>query len=208
MRLGIVSSQGSRRLTPEGFARNARSQIWESVRRGMQGAGEKIAARARISVRSALRGNRAANSIRHRVFSRDRTRLPTMEIGSTIPWLGIHERGGVISGSMLIPFGKTRMRRKAWKEFIDKAFAEGRAYFRGKVLMVRPAGKGDRSITRFRSAERARRTAAGRSSRIARGEAIPVALRVTRVTIKRRLHVGDEIRRGLPLIGQEARRGS
>lgn len=38
-----------------------------------------------------------------RVLDKDKTRLPALYVGSRIPWSGIHETGGAISGKMLIP---------------------------------------------------------------------------------------------------------
>lgn len=38
-----------------------------------------------------------------KVLDKDKNRLPALYVGSRIPWSGIHERGGVIGGRMLIP---------------------------------------------------------------------------------------------------------
>ncbi len=207
MRLSIVKGGNGRGLTPEGFARDAKRQMWQDVKQGMERGGAKIAARARVNVRSALRGNRAANSIQHRVYARDRNRFPALRIASKIPWLGMHERGGVISGRMLIPFGDKRMKRSAWKALVKRLFAEGRAYFitRGstKILMARPGEKGG-GISKFRSAFRQRLRSQGGTGRIRRDQPVPIAIAVTRVTIRKRLSVGRIIRESMSTISAEA----
>lgn len=181
-------------------------RIRNSLRGGMQRGGARIAAEARADVQSKLKGRRAAQSIRSRVWDRDKRRMPGLQINSKIPWLGVHERGRTITGPMLIPFGSgARMRRRDWVAFIKKVFDEDRGfYIRSKrtgarILMVRPAGKGDK-LTRFRSGLRKRLRAQGGTGRISRTQPIPVALSVNRVTIKKRLRIEQIVRRGLPLV--------
>jgi len=42
-----------------------------------------------------------------KVLDKDKNRLPALYVGSRIPWSGIHERGGSISGRMLIPLHRS-----------------------------------------------------------------------------------------------------
>lgn len=202
-------------LVKEGLLANGQLSTWsartyarirDSLRGGMQRGGSRIAAEARAHVQTKLKGKRAAQSIRHRVWDRDRSRLPGLQVSSKIPWLGVHERGRTLSGHMLIPFGSgARMKRSDWKKFIERLFAEGRGFYLksrrsgARVLMARPAGKGD-GLTRFRSGLRKRIRAQGGTGRISRTRPIPVALLVTRVTIKRRLNIEQIVKRGLPIV--------
>jgi len=71
------------------------------------------------------------NSLRAKVYDRNPDKLPAVLIGSKIPWLGIHMRGGTISGRMLIPLTEEgrRIGRRAFKRVIDTLIRSGNAYF-------------------------------------------------------------------------------
>jgi hypothetical protein len=180
------------------------ARIRDAVRGGMQSGGARIAAEARADVQSKLKGKRISQSIRHKVWDRNKTRMPGLQISSKIPWLGVHERGRTITGRMLIPFGDgARMKRAAWRKFIDAAVQDGRVFFRkvksSNIMFVRPAGK-SAGLTRFRTGYRKHLRASGQPARIKRDRPIPIAVSVTRVTIKKRLRLEQIVRRGLPLV--------
>ena len=61
-----------------------------------------------------------------RVMDKDKTRLPALYVGSRIPWSGIHETGGAISGKMLIPL-HGRVGPKRFKAQIAELMQGGNA---------------------------------------------------------------------------------
>ena len=183
------------------------NRIREATGGGMRRGGARIEGEMRANIQSALKGRRAAQSLRHKVWDRDKNRLPGLQFRSKIPWLAVHERGKVITGRMLIPFATgTRMKKEAWRKFIDQALQDGRAFFRKtkggtNILYVKPSAtaKGG-GLTRFRTGYRKHLRATGQPARIKRDRPIPIAVSVTRVTIKKRLKLEQILRRGLPLI--------
>src|SRR5690606_40346736 len=60
-------------------------------------------------------------SMHAKVFDRKAKEFPALYIGSKVPWLGIHERGGTIRGRMLVPLlpQHRRIGRKAFARVID-----------------------------------------------------------------------------------------
>ena len=115
------------------------------------------------------------NSLRAKVYDRNPDKLPAVLIGSKIPWLGIHVRGGTISGRMLIPLtgeGR-RIGRRAFKRVIDTLIRSGNAYFIRKngqvILMAENLRENASALTRFKRAERSRTGAKS----IKRGQEIP-----------------------------------
>lgn len=131
-----------------------------------------------------------------KVLDKDKNRLPALYVGSRIPWSGIHERGGVIGGRMLIPL-HGRVGRKRFKAQIADLMRGGNAYFiknaKGNiVLMAENIKEHDRPLSgfkrRYRNSLRAEGLS-GKSLRLKRGADVPIAVLVPRVQLKKRLNV-------------------
>lgn len=131
-----------------------------------------------------------------KVLDKDKNRLPALYVGSRIPWSGIHERGGVIGGRMLIPL-HGRVGHKRFKAQIAELMRGGNAYFiknaKGNiVLMAENIKEHDRPLSgfkrRYRNSLRAEGLS-GKSLRLKRGTDVPIAVLVPRVQFKKRLNV-------------------
>lgn len=147
-----------------------------------------------------VRQQRFVRSVRARILDRNPNKLPALLIGSRIPWLGVHVRGGSIAGRMLIPLteeGK-RIGRRAFKRIIDALIASGNAYFiqkEGKaILMAENLQENQAQLRRFKRAERARTGAKS----IKRGQEIPIAVLVPRVSLPARFDLAQAVQRQLP----------
>ena len=144
------------------------------------------------------------NSLRARVYDRNPDKLPAVLIGSKIPWLGIHVRGGTLSGRMLIPLTEEgrRIGRRAFKRVIDTLIRSGNAYFIRKngqaILMAENLRENASALTRFKRAERSR---TGTKS-IKRGTEIPIAVLVPNITMKRRFDLEGTVRGQLPVLAR------
>ena len=144
------------------------------------------------------------NSLRAKVYDRNPDKLPAVLIGSKIPWLGIHMRGGTISGRMLIPLTEEgrRIGRRAFKRVIDTLIRSGNAYFIRKngqaILMAENIKENASVLTRFKRAERSRTGAKS----IKRGTEIPIAVLVANITMKRRFDLEGTVRGQLPVLAR------
>ena len=124
-----------------------------------------------------------------KVLDKDPNRLPALYVGSRIPWSGMHERGGLIAGRMLIPL-HGRVGRKRFKAQIAELMRGGNAYFiknaKGNiVLMAENIKEHDRPLAGFK---RRYRKAEG-IKRLKRGADIPIAVLVPKVALRKRLDV-------------------
>lgn len=124
-----------------------------------------------------------------KVLAKDPTRLPALYVGSRIPWSGMHERGGLIAGRMLIPL-HGRVGRKRFKAQIAELMRGGNAYFiknaKGNiVLMAENIKEHDRPLAGFK---RRYRKAEG-IKRLKRGADVPIAVLVPKVVLKKRLDI-------------------
>ncbi|MCU6432626.1 DUF6441 family protein [Undibacterium sp. Jales W-56] len=124
-----------------------------------------------------------------KVLDKDPTRLPALYVGSRIPWSGMHERGGMIGGRMLIPL-HGRVGRKRFKAQVAELMRGGNAYFiknaKGNiVLMAENIKEHARPLAGFK---RRYRKADG-IKRIKRGADIPIAVLVPKVVLKKRLDI-------------------
>lgn len=124
-----------------------------------------------------------------KVLDKDPNRLPALYVGSRIPWSGMHERGGVIGGRMLIPL-HGRVGRKRFKAQIAELMRGGNAYFiknkKGNiVLMAENIKEHDRPLSGFK---RRYRKAEG-IKKLKRGADIPIAVLVPKVVLKKRLNI-------------------
>ncbi len=101
---------------------------------------------------------------------------------------------------MLIPLlpQHRRIGRKAFARVIDALMRSGNAWFVEKngqqILMAENIAENARPLARFRSAERERTGA----KRLKRGQEIPVAVLVRRVTLKKRFDLTRSVRVDLP----------
>ena len=84
----------------------AQAQLYAAAAEGMRTAGAQIGLTMQAHVASRLQTKRRGfvTSFRHRVYARDKRRPPLLILGSSIPWIGLHERGGSIAGRMLAIF--------------------------------------------------------------------------------------------------------
>ena len=177
-----------------------RRAVHAAVTKGMKTGGREVRDAARSEMRSAFEVKRASfvSSMGVKVFDKKANELPALWVGSKIPWLGLHEQGGTVSGNLLIPLLPGRIGPKRFKAVIDGLMRSGNAYFiekNGRVLLMAENIKENASqLGRFKRAER-RRTGA---KQIKRGQEIPIAVLVKRVDLKRRLNLAGGVQRVLP----------
>ena len=130
----------------DAWARQKQAAIHKAVAAGMQSGGKPMAdaVRSRMNADFTVRKPAFVRSLRAKVYDRNPDKLPALLIGSRIPWLGIHVRGGTVSGRMLIPLlpEHQRMGRKAFRRVIDGLMRSGNAFFiqkNGKVILMAEA---------------------------------------------------------------------
>lgn len=202
-------------LTTEGLLDKSRLDAWTRAKQsairmavpdGMREGGKAMAeaARGRMQSDFTVRKSGFVKSLRAKVYDRDNSRQPALLIGSKIPWLGIHVRGGTIGGKMPIPLtedGK-RMGRKAFARVIAALLRSGNAFFiqkNGKaILMAENLKESASSLSRFKRAERQRTGARS----IKRGQEIPIAVLVPSVTLKRRFDLEGVVRGQPPALAR------
>lgn len=181
-----------------------RRAIHAAVAKGMQIGGREVRDAARAEMRSAftVKRNSFVSSMGVKVFDKKPEQLPALRVGSKIPWLGLHEKGGSVSGNLLIPLLPGRIGPKRFRQIVDSLMRSGNAYFikkNGRVLLMAENIKENGSqLTRFKRAERGRTGA----KQIKRGQEIPIAVLVKRVDLKRRLNLVGGVQRALPGLAQ------
>ena len=181
-----------------------RRAIHAAVAKGMQSGGREVRDAARSEMRSAFEVKRASfvSSMSTKVFDKKQNELPALWVGSKIPWLGLHEKGGSVSGNLLIPLLPGRIGPKRFRQIVDSLMRSGNAYFikkNGRVLLMAENIKENGSqLTRFKRVERGRTGA----KQIKRGQEIPIAVLVKRVDLKRRLNLVGCVQRALPALAQ------
>ena len=179
-----------------------RRAIRKAVEAGMKTAGKEIAQSAQSRMQSVFKVRKAGfvKSMRHKLYAGSPEKFPALLIGSKIPWLGIHVRGGSIGGRMLIPLlpAHQRLGRKAFRRVIDGLMRAGNAFFiekNGKVILMAEAIQDNAAeLRRFKRAERQRTGAKS----IKRGQEIPIAVLVSSVTLRGRLDLPGLVRSQLP----------
>jgi Family of unknown function (DUF6441) len=198
-------------LVAEGLLDRRRFKAWQAdthqairaaVGRAMRDSGKGMVEQVRSDMRARFRSAspKFLRSMHAKVFVRKANVLPALYIGSKVPWLGVHEQGAVIRGRMLIPLlpKYQRIGRKAFARVIDALMRSGNAWFMEKngqqILMAENLAENARALTRFRRAERERSGA----KRLKRGQEIPIAVLVRRVTLKKRFDLNRSVRVELP----------
>ena len=170
-----------------------RRAIRKAVEAGMNSAGKEIAQAAQSRMQSVFKVRKAGfvKSMRHKLYAGSPEKFPALLVGSRISWLGIHVRGGTLSGRMLIPLTPEgrRIGRRAFKRVVDALIRSGNAYFIRKngqaILMAENIKEYDRPLSGFK---RRYRKAEG-IKKLKRGADIPIAVLVPRVQLKKRLNV-------------------
>lgn len=177
-----------------------RDAIRAALKRGMQSGGREVRDAARTQMRGAFNVKRSSfvSSMQAKVLDKKTDRLPALLVGSKIPWLGLHEKGGTVSGNLLIPLLPGRIGPKRFKAVVDGLLRSGNAFFvekNGKViLMAENIRENASQLTRFTRAERARTGA----KQVKRGQEVPIAVLVKSVSLKRRLDLTGAVQRSLP----------
>ena len=198
LKLSLTASGLLDKSKLDAWSKQKQAAIHKAVVSGMQTGGKVVAdtVRSRMNADFTVRKPAFVRSLRAKVYDRNPDKLPALLIGSRIPWLGIHVRGGTVSGRMLIPLlpEHQRMGRKAFRRVIDGLMRSGNAFFiqkNGKVILMAEAIKENASeLRRFKRAERQRTG----SKSIKRGTEIPIAVLVPNVTMKRRFDLEGAVR--------------
>ncbi len=181
---------------------DTRKAIHTAVARAMRDTGKAMGERVRSDMRAGFKvvKPKFLRSMHAKVFDRKAEEFPALYIGSKVPWLGIHEQGGTIRGRMLIPLlpQHRRIGRKAFARVIDALMRSGNAFFIEKngrqILMAENIAENARPLARFRRAERERTGA----RRVRRGQEIPIAVLVRRVSLRKRYDLARAVRGDLP----------
>ena len=181
---------------------DTRKTIHTAVARAMRDTGKEMAERARSDMRAGFKVEKPKflRSMHAKVFDRKAEEFPALYIGSKVPWLGIHEQGGTIRGRMLVPLlpQHRRIGRKAFARVIDALMRSGNAFFIEKngrqILMAENIAENAQPLARFRRAERERTGA----RRVRRGQEIPIAVLVRRVSLRKRFDLARSVRGDLP----------
>ncbi len=198
-------------LVAEGLLDRRRFNVWQAdthkaihaaVARAMRDSGKDMATQVRGEMRASFRAAspKFLRSMHAKVFDRKAEEFPALYIGSKVPWLGIHEQGGTIRGRMLIPLlpQHRRIGRKAFARVIDALMRSGNAFFIEKngrqILMAENIAENAQPLARFRRAERERTGA----RRVRRGQEIPIAVLVRRVSLRKRFDLARSVRGDLP----------
>jgi len=190
----------------DAWTRQKQAAIRKAVAAGMQSGGKPMAdaVRGRMNADFTVRKAAFVKSLRAKVYDRNPDKLPALLIGSRIPWLGIHVRGGTLSGRMLIPLTPEgrRIGRRAFKRVVDALIRSGNAYFIRKngqaILMAENIKENSSVLARFKRAERSRTGAKS----IKRGTEIPIAVLVPNVTLKRRFDLEGAVRGQLSVLAR------
>lgn len=186
-----------------------RRAIRQATEAAMRETGKEIVEVARAKMRTAFNVRKVGflKSMRHKLYAGSPDKFPALLIGSKIPWLGIHVRGGTLSGRMLIPLlpEHQRIGRKAFRRVIDGLMRAGNAFFIKKngnvILMAENIKESASELRRFKRAERQRIGA----KQIKRGQEIPIAVLVSKVTLKRRFDLVGVIREQMPALANAIR---
>ena len=202
MKIDLVAEGLLDRRRFNAWQTNTHKAIHEAVARAMRDSGKDMAEQVRGEMRASFRtaSPKFLRSMHAKVFDRKTNELPALYLGSKVPWLGIHEQGGTIRWRMLIPLlpQHRRIGRKAFARVIVALMRSGNAWFVEKngqqILMAENIAENARPLARFRSAERERTGA----KRLKRGQEIPVAVLVRRVTLKKRFDLTRSVRVDLP----------
>ncbi len=206
LKLSLTASGLLDKSKLDAWSKQKQTAIHKAVAAGMQSGGKLVvdAVRGRMNADFSVKKPAFVKSLRAKVYDRNPDKLPAVLIGSKIPWLGIHMRGGTISGRMLIPLTEEgrRIGRRAFKRVIDALIRSGNAYFIRKggraILMAENLKENASSLARFKRAERKR---TGTKS-VKRGQEIPIAVLVPNVTLKRRFDLEGTVRGQLPALAR------
>lgn len=181
------------------FVGDLKAKLRSAIGKAMASEGKKIqqAVRNHVSSRLHVQKKSVVQSFTAKVLDQDPIRLPGLLIRSKIPWMGLHETGGIIRGKMLIPLNG-RIGRKAFKALVDQLMRGGNAYFIKKggrtILMAENLKEYDRPLAKIK---RSYRQAEG-ISRLKRGTDVPIAVLVNKVNVRKRLDVEGVVRGRVP----------
>ena len=206
LKLSLTASGLLDKSKLDAWSRQKQTAIHKAVAVGMRDGGKVVADGVRRKMKTDFTVKKAAfvNSLRAKVYDRNPDKLPAVLIGSKIPWLGIHMRGGTLSGRMVIPLTEEgrRIGRRAFKRVIDTLIRSGNAYFIRKngqaILMAENIKENASVLTRFKRAERSRTGAKS----IKRGTEIPIAVLVPAVSMKRRFDLEGTVRGQMPVLAR------
>jgi hypothetical protein len=125
-----------------------RRAIRKAVETGMRVVGKDMVATAQARMQSAFKVRKAGfiKSMRSKVYAGSPERFPALLVGSRISWLGLHMKGGTVTGKrgkLLIPLlpEHQRIGRKAFKRVVDGLLRTGQRLLHRQGWQGHPGGR-------------------------------------------------------------------
>jgi|GEM_PF-396290 hypothetical protein len=205
MKINLQLSSSEARAQVKKWGGKLRVNAVKSASAGMKEQARSMQVAAQANIRTKLGGKKLANTFRVKVYDKKTDKLPMLRAYSNVKWLGVHEKGAVIQGKLLIPinqqFGRKGATGKGFKATLEKLRRGGNTFFVKKkngqvVLMAENIAEHDGLLRQFKSRHRKKQG----KKRLKRGESIPIAVLVNKVTIPRRLNVTRIIETRIPLL--------
>ena len=119
------------------FKKNLQEDIYKESEIGLRAAGNKIKPLIQNDAKKAFKVKRQVflKSFTFKIFNKDKSKPPGMVIGSKVPFVRIHQDGGIIKPKgklLLIPVNKNRknLGKNKFNDIITKLIDSNNAYFR------------------------------------------------------------------------------
>jgi hypothetical protein len=179
----------------------------KAVRAGMVSVTPRIKTLVRSNAERAFKVKRKSflNIFTTKIWDKDKLRLPDFQVYASkrVPWIGIHETGGTVTGNMIIPLlPDKRISRKRFGAFLSELRAKGLLFFRKEgdrtlVFAESPDRKDSvRGLASFKKAQRAKTGA----KTVKRGADVLIGIIVKRVQIPAKLHFKATARKAGPIL--------
>lgn len=197
---GILKAEGLSK-----YKRDFQSQLLMATRKAMQKIGVQYKDKIQNDARKSLKVSRQAviRSFSYKVYYKRTGRIPSLHFYSRVPWMGIHDKGGVIKKGA-IPLSKKHIGYKTLKDIFQQLSRAKNLFFDKQgnytIAWARNTEAQKRLLAPFRAVTRAKQ-----GKVVRKDERVNVAI-ITSSKIRKRLSMTEIIKSSLPELSKEIER--
>jgi hypothetical protein len=194
---GILKAEGLGK-----YKRDFQAQLLTATRKAMQKVGAEYKTKIQNDARKSLKITRQPliKSFSYKVYYKRSGRIPSLHFYSRVPWMGIHDKGGIIRKGA-IPLSKKHIGYKTLKDIFLQLSRAKNLFFEKQgsytIAWSKNTEAQKRLLAPFRSVTRAKQ-----GKVVRKDERVNVAI-ITSSRIRKRLNMTEIVKSSLPVLSKE-----
>lgn len=200
---GVLTSAGMNT-----YSTAFKAKLLLNTRKAMQTVGKEYKTKMQDNAKSKLKVKKPAfiKSISYKVYFQRAGKTPSLHFYSRVPWMGMHDKGGMLTKNVFIPLSKKRLGYKEMKTLIRNLRSAGNLFFEKRGGTTIAWAKNTQQFKSVLTPFRAVMKAQNGGKTIKKDERVNVAIVSKNTRLKKKIRMTELALESLPKIKREIER--